>query len=141
MGKFIFDPAHPRIAFLSGGIGITPIRSICAYLVDSKADADMVLLYGNGTLKDIAFKDDLDAMQKRCPKLKVVHVLAKPEPEWEGRTGFITAQVIKEEVPDYPDRRFYVCGPPGMVAAMRKILSEELSLPKERIVSESFQGY
>jgi ferredoxin-NADP reductase len=141
MGSFTFDPAAPKAAFLSGGIGITPIRSICAHLADSGADADMVLLYGNWTLKDIAFKDDFDAMQARCPGLRVVHVLAKPGPEWKGRTGFVTGQVIREEVPDFQERRFYVCGPPGMVDAMRKILVQELSFPRDRIVTESFQGY
>ncbi|MFA5138003.1 MAG: FAD-binding oxidoreductase [Elusimicrobiota bacterium] len=141
MGRFTFDPAHPKAAFLSGGIGITPIRSICAHLVDSKADADMVLLYGNWTMKDIAFKDDFDAMQARCPRLRVVHVLAKPGPAWKGRSGFVTAQLLREEIPDFLERRFYVCGPPGMVDAMRKILAQELSFPQDRIVTESFQGY
>jgi ferredoxin-NADP reductase len=31
---------------------------------------------------------------------------------------------------------FYICGPPGMLKAMRKLLQEELEIPKERIKVE-----
>ena len=55
-GEFIFEGEYKKIAFLSGGIGITPIRSITKYVVDKKLDIDMILLYGNRTEKDIAFK-------------------------------------------------------------------------------------
>ena len=33
-GSFTFEGGYKKIAFLSGGIGITPIRSICKYVVD-----------------------------------------------------------------------------------------------------------
>jgi ferredoxin-NADP reductase len=46
-----------------------------------------------------------------------------------------------EDIPDYADRRFYTCGPPAMVDAMKKILLEGLGLPKELVIEESFKGY
>jgi ferredoxin-NADP reductase len=141
-GKFTLeDNPAPKIAFLSGGIGITPIRSICKYAADKKIGTDIVLVYSNRTVKDIVFKDDFDAMQKYYPKLRVVHVLCETEPGFKCTVGLINSSVIKDEVPDYLGRKFFLCGPPAMVEAMRKILSEELLLPGEQIVTENFQGY
>jgi len=140
-GAFTFVGEYPRIAFLSGGIGITPIRSIIKFVVDKKIGTDVVLIYANRTTKDIAFSDDFAIMQKDCPNLKVVNILSEAEAQWHGRTGRINSQVIKEEIPDYNQRRFYICGPPLMVEAMKKILTDDLVLSQDKIVTENFAGY
>ncbi len=141
-GKFTLeDNPAAKIAFLSGGIGITPIRSICRYIVDKNIGTDIVLLYANRSIKEIAFKDDFEAMQKTYPRLRVAHVLCEAAPGFACTIGMLNSTVIKNEVPDYKERKFFLCGPPAMVEAMRKILSEELSLPQEQIVTENFQGY
>lgn len=136
-GNFTFNGEHPKIAFLSGGIGITPIRSICKYAVDEKLNTDITVLYGNRTAKDIVFKEDFSKMQG----IKVVHILSETGADWTGRTGYINKQVIKEKIPDYLERKFFICGPPGMVESMKKILKEELTLPNENIITEIFTGY
>ena len=141
-GKFTLeDNPASKIAFLSGGIGITPIRSIAKFVVDKNLGMDLVLVYSNRTVKDIVFKDDFDVMQKVYPKLRVAHVLCEAEPGFICTVGLINAAVIKNEVPDYKERKFFLCGAPAMVEAMRKILSDELMLSKEQIVTENFQGY
>jgi len=141
LGKFILDEPVEKIAFLSGGIGITPIRSICKYVVDKNTGTDIVLVYSNRSIRDIVFKDDFSAMSKSYPLLRVAHVLCEAEQGFKCTVGQINAGVIKNEIPDYAERKFYLCGPPQMVEAMRKILAEELSLSSERIVTENFQGY
>jgi len=140
-GSFTFGGEYNKIAFLSGGIGITPIRSICKYIIDKKIDTDIVLLYGNRTINDIVFREDFDAMQKESPKLKVVHILSEQQTDWSGKVGYINAQLIREEIHDYIERKFYICGPPLMVEAMKKILLSELMLSKENIATENFTGY
>lgn len=140
-GNFTFVGGYPKIAFLSGGIGITPVRSICKYVVDKKLGTDIILLYSNRTTKDIVFGEDFDLMQKGYPMLKVVHILSETKSEWKGRTGYINSQIIKEEIPHYIERKFYICGHPAMVSAMKGILINELILPKENIITENFVGY
>ena len=140
-GTFTFEGEYEKIAFLSGGIGITPIRSITKYIVDKALDTDIVLIYANRSIKDIAFKDDFDVMQKQDSRFKIVHILSQAQAGWLGRTGHINGQIIKEEITDYVERRFYICGPPLMVEAMRRILLDDLTLPKENIVTENFVGY
>ncbi len=140
-GKFTLGDPKEKIAFLSGGIGITPIRSICKFVVDKNLGTDMVLVYANRSIKDIVFREDFDQMQKQYSKLKVAHVLCEPEPGFKCTVGLINAQVIKTQVEDYSERKFYICGPPPMVEAMCKILSDELKLSQENIITEQFQGY
>ncbi|MDD4938950.1 MAG: FAD-binding oxidoreductase [Candidatus Omnitrophica bacterium] len=142
MGNFILrDEEASNIAFLSGGIGITPIRSICKYVVDKRLDKRIVLLYGNRSINDIVFKDDFEIMQKEYPGLKVTHVLCEPAVGFECIPGLINAGVIKEQIPDYSQRKFYLCGPPGMIDAMQKTLIDELFLARENIITEKFIGY
>lgn len=141
-GKFTLEdnPAE-KIAFLSGGIGITPIRSICKYAVDRALGLDIVLIYANRSIKDIVFKEDFDSMQKALLRLKVAHMLCEPAPEFKCSLGQINSAVIKNEIPDYLLRKFFLCGPPAMVEAIKKILLEELGVLGENIVTENFQGY
>ncbi|MFA5144691.1 MAG: FAD-binding oxidoreductase [Candidatus Omnitrophota bacterium] len=140
-GKFTLDDPLAKIAFLSGGIGITPIRSISKYVVDKQLGTDMVLVYANRSIRDIIFKEDFDLMQEQYSKLKVSHVLCEPAPGFKCAVGLINAQIIKNEITDYAQRKFYICGPPLMVVEMERILTEELALPKGNIITEQFQGY
>lgn len=140
-GKFVLDEKFPKIAFLSGGIGITPIRSICKYVVDKNLGSDIVLIYSNRSLRDIVFKDDFDALMKSYPLLRVTHVLCEAEPGFKCSVGRIDAGIIKNEIPDYQQRKFYLCGPPQMVEAMRLLLAEELGVSAEMVITENFQGY
>ncbi|MFV1976976.1 MAG: ferredoxin--NADP reductase [Candidatus Scalindua sp.] len=143
-GFFTFEGEHEKIAFLSGGIGITCIRSMCKFVTDKKLPADIVLIYSNKIENDIVFREDFLQMQAENRKLKVVHTLTSPDIDtgiWKGRTGRIDSLMVKEEIPDYPDRVFYLCGPPKMVDALKSILSDELRLNKEKIKLEHFSGY
>ncbi|MFH0826709.1 MAG: FAD-binding oxidoreductase [Candidatus Omnitrophota bacterium] len=140
-GKFTLEASGNKIAFLSGGIGITPIRSMCKFSVDKNLGKDIVLLYANRSINDIVFKEDFDQMQKQVSGLRVSHVLCEPAPGFQCTAGTINAQVIKNEIQDYLQRKFYLCGPPGMVEVMKKILESELKVPQENIITENFQGY
>jgi glycine betaine catabolism B len=138
-GQFTYRPEYKKNVFLSGGIGITPIRSIMKYVCDEKIATDMILLYGNRNEEGIAFKKDLDDIAVEN-KIKVVHVLSEAGPSWTGYRGYITKEIIAKEVPDYTERTFYICGPPGMVSSLTKTL-DELKIDKTKIILENFAGY
>lgn len=141
MGTFTFEGEFAKIAMLSGGIGITPLRSICRHVIDKQLDTSVCLLYSNRNLAEVAFKSEFDAMQKMSSRLKVVHSLNDAGDEWMGRRGNIDAAMIKEEVPDYRERQFYLCGPPPMVNALTEVLRSKLQLPEGQVKTEGFIGY
>lgn len=140
-GKFTLDPACRKAAFLCGGIGITPVRSIAKYTADKKQGTDILLFYANRTVEGIIFRQDFELIQKTYPSLRILYLLSEGPPQPGYISGRIDAQIIKDNAPDYAERKFFLCGPPAMVEAMRVILSAELGLPKENIITESFQGY
>lgn len=144
MGKFVLEGACVKYAFLAGGIGITPIRSMWKYAFDQKLGADMVLLYGNRSADDIIFKDDFEEIAAREKRSRVIFSLDTPGQcpvDWRGRCGYIDAAMIREEIPDYKERVFYICGPIPMVKKMADVLKTELGIPEEHIRRESISGY
>jgi len=141
MGKFTFNGEFPKIAFLSGGIGITPIRSICKFVADRKLPTDIILLYGSRSEDNIAFKDDFDKMQQLNKNIRVVHTLSSFSDNWRGRTGHINGEMIKEEIKDFAQRIFYICGPPPMVESLVGILKDSLAVKEANIKIENFTGY
>lgn len=140
-GAFTLERAGNKIAFISGGIGITPIRSMCKFAVDKNSDLDIVLLYANNSVQDIAFKDDFKLMQEQYRHLRVVHVLCERAMEFSCVVGKVNPDIIKKEVPDFIERSFFLCGPPSMVESMKNLLNKDLALPVEKIITENFQGY
>lgn len=140
-GAFNLERAGSKVAFISGGIGITPIRSICKFAADKKLDLDIVLLYANNSVQDIVFMDDFKRMQEGYDRLRVIHVLCEREMEFSCVVGMVNADIIRKEIPDYIERSFLLCGPPSMVEAMKSLLSKELALSPGKIITENFQGY
>ncbi|MBL7156629.1 MAG: FAD-dependent oxidoreductase [Candidatus Omnitrophica bacterium] len=144
LGIFTFGN-EKKIAFLSGGIGITPIRSMCKFTCDAKLDRDIILLYSNKRVSDIPFKEDLDSMALRDRNIRIVYTVTDEEKDsaqtWKGLYGRIKSDMIKKVIPDYKDRHFFVCGPPGMVGALDLLLKNELQLGDNQIHKENFAGY
>jgi ferredoxin-NADP reductase len=138
-GEFTYSGENIKIGALTGGIGITPLRSICRYCVDRGLPTSIRMLYANRTGKDIVFRDELEEMQKKAPNIVIKDVLTR-EPGWQGLKGHIDGDMIKAEMPDYMERVFYICGPPGMNEAMKKAL-KSLSVPDSQIKLEDFTGY
>ena len=144
LGKLTFTGEYPKIALLSGGIGITPFKSIIKYATDEKLKSDIVLFYSNGDEKSIIFKDELDTTEKDNPNFHVIYTLTDNDEylfNWTGHKGFICDKSIQKHIPDYETRIFYVCGPPVMVTALVKILREKLDIKEEMIMVENFAGY
>ena len=139
-GSFTFMGEHQKIVLLAGGIGITPFRSICKYCTDTQLGTNIVMFYGCRSETDIAFQTELEELQRRNPNLKVIVVLSEAGSGWKGKVGFITADLVKTEVPDYKEWVFFACGPPGMIVAMKKIVIE-LDLPETQLKLESFAGH
>ena len=139
-GKFTCECEYEKILFLAGGIGITPFFSIIKYCTDNKLQTSIVLFYGCRNENEMAFKKELEEMQQKNPNLKVIPVLNEPSPTYKGKVGFVTADLMRQEVPDFKDRVFYACGPPVMVAAMQKVVAA-LGLPETQLKLETLVGH
>ena len=139
-GDFTFQGEYKKIGMLSGGIGITPLRSMIKYSIDRGLNFDIILLYSNRYENDIAFRDELENLQVENPNIKVIKTITKPEPGWNGVSGRINAEMVKKFIPDFLERVFYTSGPQKMVDTMASLL-KELKVPEKQIKQEYFPGY
>lgn len=139
--------------FLSGGIGITPVRSIIKDATERKLPHKIVLLYANQTPDDIVFKEDLDELASTNPNLTIIYTITRPQEsrpkddqplakksQWQGRIGRIDKTLIKEYVKDLSRTIFYICGPPSMVEALNTLV-KGMGVSEENIKTERFTGY
>lgn len=122
---------------IAGGVGITPLYSICQTLAGREDVRPVLLFYGARDLESLTFREELDALTKQM-NLQVIYVLSNPEDGWEGETGFITADIMKRYLPIQYRRFVYmICGPEPLMDAMEKALPE-LGIPPEKVLSERF---
>jgi Na+-transporting NADH:ubiquinone oxidoreductase subunit NqrB len=133
-------PSNPqtKIAFLAGGIGITPFRSMLQYLIDRKEARPIIVLYGTETQDDIAYSAVLGAA-KRELGIKTVHAVAKGAGRGQY-PGYIDARLVRLAMPDYLERTFYISGPQAMVKALRQKLLA-MGVRRSKIKVDYFPGF
>lgn len=138
-GKFLYQPNMVKhIGMIAGGTGIAPMLQILSAIVREPTDITRVsLVFANVTEFDILLKEDIDQIAEKYPYFKVHYVLNKPPKDWDGSTGFVTEDIIKEHLPaPSADTKILICGPPPMVAAMKKA-TQEVGFTKAKVVSEA----
>jgi ferredoxin-NADP reductase len=153
------DP-KTKLAFLAGGIGITPFRSMIKFLVDHYEKRDVVLLYSNRSADEIAYREVFDEAAKTIG-LKTVYSITdthqvpsttNQEPRgdqdrsscFENRDsihyGRIDADLIRLEIPDFSERILFISGTNVMVADLARTL-RELDIPGRNIKTDFFPGF
>jgi len=131
LGQFGYEPLRDRgeLVLLAGGCGITPFRSLWRELQASHPQVSCTILYGADSPEEFIFRRELETLAGQTPERFRVHfVAADPDPKWEGLTGLLTGERIRELAGDPAsdgtpsDKTFFVCGPPGLY----RFLEEEL---------------
>ena len=136
------DPARPAV-FLTGGIGITPFRSIALAAADSGQPHRLSLFYSNRRPEDAAFLDELTELQKINPHYRFIATMtsaASSKRPWTGETGYINAEMLARFVDDLKAPVYYIAGPEGLVTAIGKTLGEA-GVSEADIRAEEFTGY
>jgi ferredoxin-NADP reductase/Na+-translocating ferredoxin:NAD+ oxidoreductase RnfD subunit len=130
-----------KLAFIAGGIGVTPFRSMVRELLDKQTPRPIVMLYGADTGEEIAYADLFDQAERELG-IRTVYAVASEAPQDRANVhhGFIDVDLIQREVPDYGDRTFYISGPRAMVVRFQTLL-RELGVARSRIKVDYFPGY
>ncbi len=136
-GYFCLDDEAAGAVFIMGGIGVTPAISILRSLRDRADRRPCVLIYGNTNWKEIAFRRELQRLEKEL-NLRVIHVLNEPEDDWQGEKGYVDLDLLQRTL-DESERRyqFFICGPEPMMDATEKALLE-MKIPPSQIRAERF---
>ena len=142
-GDFVLPKdTKKKLVFIAGGIGITPFRSMVQYMIDKKEARDVVLLYSNKRIQDIAYEDVFD-IAERTLGMKTLYAVTDPDadmPALPNVTRTIDARTISENIPDYRERTFYLSGPHGMVTAFESVL-QSMGVKESQIKVDFFPGF
>lgn len=152
-GQFVLHDDYSKPAvFLSGGIGVTPFRSMIKYVTDKLIPLKIVIFDSNRNQENILFKREFDEWKALNKNLEIIHTISETQLDehqsnikqnWSGEYGRINKEMILKYLDDISllDSIFYICGPPAMLKAMRSMLQEELKISNEMIKVEEFTGY
>ena len=140
-GTFILPKNRDeKLAFIAGGIGVTPFRSMVQELVNRKDRRSITMIYGNNKSDEIAYADLFDQAERELG-LRTIYAIGDGD-AFRPNTyrGFITQALIQREIPDFQDRTFYISGPRTMVVRFQRIL-KELGVARSRIKIDFFPGF
>ncbi len=128
--------------FLSGGIGITPVRSIVLQATNDKTEHKIFLFYANKTPKHAAFLDELTEAQTANDNFKLIPSMTDVDGSkgWKGETGFFTKEMLQKYIGDLSLPIYYISGPASMVTSIRKTLNDA-GIDDDNIRTEEFSGY
>jgi CDP-4-dehydro-6-deoxyglucose reductase, E3 len=107
--------------FVATGTGLSPLRSMLIDLLADPTHAPVTVLFGARTQADILWRDELQAVAARDPRIRVEVTLSRPEPGWQGRVGYVL-----------------ICGLSPMVTEVRALCKTELGYDRRRIHSERY---
>ncbi|MEK6406848.1 MAG: FAD-dependent oxidoreductase [Acidobacteriota bacterium] len=136
------DPARPAV-FLTGGIGITPFRSIALDAAHAGLAHRLHLFYSNRRPQDAAFLDQLAELEKINPNYRFIATMTSATAStssWTGETGYINAEMLARFIDDLKAPVYYVAGPQALVTAMKKTLGEA-GVSDADLSAEEFSGY
>jgi ferredoxin-NADP reductase len=128
---------------LTGGIGITPFRSILLNATKEKLAIPIFLFYGNRRPEDAAFLDELQELEKQNRHYQLIACMSEMEKSqrvWNGEKGGIDAKMLAKYLKGVASPVYYITGPPGMVKAMHTLL-KDMGVENESIRIEEFAGY
>jgi ferredoxin-NADP reductase len=139
-GQFVLDEQETADkVFLTGGIGITPFRSMSVYARDKGFKSPITLIASFTNIDDLLFYEDLTAIIS--DRFKFIVTITHPEGStWKGETGRIDVEKINKFVRSVKESVYYIAGPESMVTAMVELVTA-MGVPEIQIKKENFPGY
>lgn len=143
-GSFVLHKkAEKPAVFLAGGIGITPFLSMIQEASSQRISQRLYLFYSNHRPEDAPFLQTLEELAKEnrdfhfIPTMTAMERSSRP---WAGETGHLNKAMLDKYLPSLQGPIFYIAGPPALVAAMRRMLTEA-GVDEDDIRTEEFSGY
>jgi CDP-4-dehydro-6-deoxyglucose reductase, E3 len=135
---FLREDSDKPIIFMAGGTGFAPIKAVIEHAFFTHIDREMVLYWGCRSLADLYMAQLPLQWAKEHPNFSFIPVLsdAKPEDNWQGRTGLVH-QAILDDFDKLGGYQVYACGAPIMVESGQKAFAER-GLPDDEFFADSF---
>ena len=148
-GEFLLpenDPQDMEYIFVGGGAGMAPLRSHIMQLFKTlKTGRKVHYFYGARALVEAFYLEDFAEIEKEFPNFKFHLALDRPDPAADAAgvpytAGFVHNVMYETYLKDHEapeDIKYFMCGPPMMVASVNKLL-DSLGVAPENILYDNF---
>lgn len=130
-GRFTFEANAAKtrtIAAFAAGSGITPVLSIAKTLLEEEPFSNFILVYGNRTLADAMFVEELLQLKKEYDNRFHAHFIYSQSQETDALFGRIEKStvnlIVKNKYKGVTIENFYLCGPEQMIDTVKEVLLE-----------------
>lgn len=137
---FLREDSTKPIIMVAGGTGFAPIKGIIEHMLHRNIQRDVILYWGALTKQDLYMPALPEAWAAEYPNITFIPVLsdAKPEDQWQGRTGYVHQAVLDDFVATgLADFEVYCCGAPAMVEVAHASFIEA-GLVEDAFLSDAF---
>jgi Na+-transporting NADH:ubiquinone oxidoreductase subunit F len=141
-GDFAVKPGEREKIFIGGGAGMAPLRAMIHARLDTGARERIHFWYGARNLREAPYVAEMTELAQQHPNF-TWHLVLSEEAEYgagllKGLVHEATHEHLLREHPDLQACEFYLCGPPAMLAATRKLL-DKLGIPEDSIAFDDFK--
>ncbi|NNF85472.1 MAG: ferredoxin--NADP reductase [Winogradskyella sp.] len=130
-GRFVFEANAEKtrtIAAFAAGSGITPVLSILKTLLEDEPFSNFILVYGNRSLKDTMFLNQLTDLKNQYGNRLHLHFIFSRAQEDDAMFGRIEKStvnlIVKNKYAQTAIERFYLCGPEEMIDVVKTTLQD-----------------
>lgn len=137
-GKFYFNEEMKNdLVLIAGGTGITPLMGIMRYCSDKGLGNKIEFIYSVRTPDEIIYKAELERLKKSNKNFDYVVTITRPEQShnWNGKTGRISLELLKENIDEFGDKIYFLCGPKEFVDNIVSML-QSFGVVKEQIKTD-----
>jgi ferredoxin-NADP reductase len=132
------ETVEPQI-WLSGGIGVTPFRSIIRHLFHQGTAISVTHLHSDHSHTTAPFLEEFESYDAQKRGFHFFLTTTREAREG-GLHGRITGEMITLHAPIYATSHYFVVGSDSFIGGMRTVLAA-LGISTDRIRTERFDGY
>ena len=142
-GEFFARPTENEMCFIGGGAGMAPMRShIFDQFKRLRTGRKVTFWYGARSLREAFYVEDFETIAQEFGNFSWHLALSDPveSDRWTGLTGFVHQALYDNYLKDHPapeDVEYYLCGPPMMNEACKKML-DDLGVEPENVMLDDF---
>ena len=141
IGNLTLDRSKGDSVFMSGGMGITPFRSMISYHNAKKLNKNIYLMAIFSSNEEFVFYDELINISQVNSLIKVYYFITNTSKlEVNSESNRINNHFLTKIINTDMIHRFYIAGPPGMIELIFSNLSD-LKIHTSRIITEYYTGY
>jgi len=139
-GVFRLSPVVRPVIMIATGTGVAPFRSMLHVASKLPPTQPVALLLGIRTLDDVLYGDEFVTMTRAWSTFGFHPTLSRGPDQWSGRRGHVQTHLheIVASLCHGSEVDAYICGLSKMVHEVRRILGDELHIPKSRVHFERY---